>query len=45
MTYEKRMTLHVGEVTAELLHLGPAHTTDDTVVWLPWSVCCSPATS
>ena len=35
LTYEKRMTLHVGEVTAELLHLGPAHTTDDTVVWLP----------
>lgn len=35
LTYRDRMTLHVGSVTAELVHLGPAHTTDDTVVWLP----------
>ncbi|UXY19498.1 MBL fold metallo-hydrolase [Streptomyces cynarae] len=35
LTYRDRLTLHVGEVTAELLHLGPGHTTDDTVVWLP----------
>ncbi|MHC3474080.1 MBL fold metallo-hydrolase [Streptomyces sp. 7R007] len=35
LTYRDRLTLHVGEVSAELLHLGPAHTTDDTVVWLP----------
>jgi cyclase len=35
LTYRDRLTLHVGEMAVELLHLGPAHTTDDTVVWLP----------
>ncbi|MFI2431149.1 MBL fold metallo-hydrolase [Streptomyces sp. NPDC018693] len=35
VTYRDRLTLHVGEVTAELLHLGPAHTAHDTVVWIP----------
>ncbi|MFF4208707.1 MBL fold metallo-hydrolase [Streptomyces sp. NPDC001796] len=35
VTYEDRMTLHVGSLRAELVHVGPAHTTDDTVVWLP----------
>ncbi|MBB5122723.1 beta-lactamase [Streptomyces eurocidicus] len=35
VTYRDRLTLHVGDVEAELIHLGPAHTTDDTVVWLP----------
>ncbi|MFE0464625.1 MBL fold metallo-hydrolase [Kitasatospora sp. NPDC058965] len=35
LTYRDALTLHVGDVTAELVHIGPAHTTDDTVVWLP----------
>lgn len=35
LTYRDRLTLHVGSLRAELLHLGPAHTTGDTVVWLP----------
>ncbi|WP_069768279.1 MBL fold metallo-hydrolase [Streptomyces sp. LUP30] len=35
VTYEDRLTLHIGGVRAELVHPGPAHTTDDTVVWLP----------
>ncbi|WP_406134658.1 MBL fold metallo-hydrolase [Streptomyces sp. NBC_01089] len=35
VTYQERMTLRVGPVRAELLHVGPAHTTGDTVVWLP----------
>jgi cyclase len=35
VTYRDRLTVHVGGVRAELLHLGPAHTTNDTVVWLP----------
>ncbi|MET9616996.1 MBL fold metallo-hydrolase [Kitasatospora indigofera] len=35
VTFAERMTLHVGSVRAELIHLGPAHTTNDTVVWLP----------
>ncbi|MBF6328260.1 MBL fold metallo-hydrolase [Nocardia transvalensis] len=34
LTYRDRMTLHLGELTAEIIHVGPAHTTDDTVVWL-----------
>ncbi len=35
LTFTDRLTLHVGDVRAELLHLGPAHTSNDTVVWLP----------
>lgn len=36
LTFRDRTTLHTGSVEAELIHLGPAaHTTDDTVVWLP----------
>ncbi|MFE5538175.1 MBL fold metallo-hydrolase [Streptomyces sp. NPDC056492] len=36
LTFRDRTTLHVGDVRAELIHIGPAaHTTDDTVVWLP----------
>ncbi|MFC4031635.1 MBL fold metallo-hydrolase [Streptomyces polygonati] len=35
VTYRERLTLHLGERTAELIHVGPAHTTNDTVVWLP----------
>ncbi|SED92779.1 cyclase [Streptomyces sp. 3213] len=35
VTFRERLTLHIGETTAELLCLGPAHTAADTVVWLP----------
>ncbi|MEV8504795.1 MBL fold metallo-hydrolase [Actinoplanes sp. NPDC051475] len=35
VTYADRLTVHVGALTAELLHVGNAHTTNDTVVWLP----------
>lgn len=35
LTFCDRMTLHVGDIPAELLHLGVAHTTSDTLVWLP----------
>ncbi|MEV5809264.1 MBL fold metallo-hydrolase [Streptomyces parvulus] len=35
LTHRDGMTVHAGEVRAELLHPGPAHTTGDTVVWLP----------
>ncbi|MEU3731039.1 MBL fold metallo-hydrolase [Streptomyces sp. NPDC033538] len=35
LTYRDRMTVHAGSLRAELLHPGPAHTTGDTVVWLP----------
>jgi cyclase len=34
-TYEDTLTLHVGGIEVRLIHPGPAHTTGDTVVWLP----------
>lgn len=34
-TYDDRMTLHVGDLTAELIHTGPAHSSNDTIVWVP----------
>ncbi|MFA7761437.1 MBL fold metallo-hydrolase [Streptomyces sp. NPDC048723] len=35
VTYRDGMTLHVGDLAVELLHPGPAHTVNDTVVWVP----------
>ena len=35
VTYRDRLTVHVGDLTAELLHYGLAHTANDTVVWIP----------
>ncbi|MET9351184.1 MBL fold metallo-hydrolase [Streptomyces termitum] len=35
LTFRDRLALHVGAVRADLVHLGPAHTAGDTVVWLP----------
>lgn len=35
LTFRDRLTLRIGGVRADLIHLGPAHTTGDTVVWLP----------
>ena len=36
LTYRDALTVHLGGVRVEVFHLGPAaHTTDDTVVWLP----------
>jgi cyclase len=35
LTFRDRLTLHLGDTTAELLHLGVGHTASDTVVWLP----------
>ncbi|MEV8320548.1 MBL fold metallo-hydrolase [Streptomyces sp. NPDC059900] len=35
LTFRERTTLHVGGLTAELIHVGPAHTTSDIVAWLP----------
>ena len=35
VTYEDQLSLTVGEHQVELLHPGVAHTTGDTVVWLP----------
>jgi cyclase len=35
VTFEDRLTIHVGDTEAQVLHLGPAHTGSDVVVWLP----------
>jgi cyclase len=35
LTFRDRMTLHLGDLTAELIHVENAHTTTDTVVWIP----------
>ncbi|WP_405921214.1 MBL fold metallo-hydrolase [Streptomyces sp. NBC_00122] len=35
LTYSDRMTLHVGETEVRVIHPGVAHTTGDSIVWLP----------
>ncbi|MFC4496976.1 MBL fold metallo-hydrolase [Streptomyces ovatisporus] len=35
LTFRDELTVHVGETEVRLLHPGVAHTTGDTVVWLP----------
>ncbi|MDJ0381576.1 MBL fold metallo-hydrolase [Streptomyces sp. G-G2] len=35
LTYSERATLHVGDTVVEVIHPGVAHTTGDSVVWLP----------
>jgi cyclase len=35
LTYRDGLTLWIGERRAELIHVGPAHSTNDTAVWLP----------
>jgi cyclase len=35
VTFRDRMTIHVGDFEVELIHVGPAHTSNDVVAWLP----------
>lgn len=35
LTFREPITLHLGDVRAEVMHLGTAHTKNDSVVWLP----------
>jgi cyclase len=36
LTFTDRVTLHVGDLRAEIRHVGtPAHTTNDSIVWIP----------
>lgn len=35
VTFRDRLDLHIGDTPVELLHVGPAHTAGDAVVWLP----------
>lgn len=34
-TFDERMTLFVDDLIVELMYVGPAHTTNDIIVWLP----------
>lgn len=35
VTFQEQLTLHVGELRVELLYVGPAHTNNDVVAWIP----------
>ncbi|MFY9888106.1 MAG: MBL fold metallo-hydrolase [Streptosporangiaceae bacterium] len=36
LTYTDRVTLYVGELACEVIHVGtPAHSTNDSIVWIP----------
>jgi glyoxylase-like metal-dependent hydrolase (beta-lactamase superfamily II) len=35
MTFEKKMTIHMGKRRVDLMHLGRAHTAGDIVAWVP----------
>ncbi|MEV0175649.1 MBL fold metallo-hydrolase [Streptomyces sp. NPDC050803] len=35
ITFDGELRLHQGDREVQLLHFGPAHTTDDVVAWLP----------
>ncbi|WP_392893942.1 MBL fold metallo-hydrolase [Streptomyces sp. LN699] len=35
VTYNDRTTLHVGDIEVRIIHPGVAHTTGDSLVWLP----------
>ncbi|HUK72492.1 MAG TPA: MBL fold metallo-hydrolase [Streptosporangiaceae bacterium] len=35
VTFTDRLTLYAGELEVQLLYVGPAHTTNDVVAWIP----------
>jgi cyclase len=36
LTFTDRLTLHVGDLRAQIRHVGtPAHTTNDSIIWIP----------
>jgi cyclase len=35
VTFEDRLQINLGSTRIELIHVGPAHTRDDVIVWLP----------
>ena len=44
--FDDHLDVYVDERKVELQFIGPAHTTNDVVAWLPRNArCCSPATS
>jgi cyclase len=35
VTFTDRLTVHAGDLEVQLIHVGPAHTTNDVVAWIP----------
>jgi cyclase len=35
ITFRDAVTVHIGELRLEVIHVGPAHTTNDSVIWVP----------
>jgi len=35
LTFRDQVTLHAGDLRVELVHVGPAHTSNDVVAWIP----------
>jgi cyclase len=35
LTFDENLTLHVDDLAVELIFVGPAHTTNDVVAWIP----------
>jgi cyclase len=35
VTFEDKLNVYAGDLKLEVFHLGPAHTTNDVVVWIP----------
>ena len=35
VTFDERLTLYAGDLELQLIYVGPAHTTNDIIVWLP----------
>ena len=35
LTFEERMNVYAGDLKIELIHMGPAHTPNDIVAWIP----------
>ncbi|MCZ9340495.1 MBL fold metallo-hydrolase, partial [Streptomyces sp. TRM76130] len=35
VTFRDSLTLHAGDLTVKLIQVGPAHTADDVVAWIP----------
>lgn len=40
MVFDHELTLHLGDVEVELMHIGPGHTKGDTIAWIPAQRVC-----
>jgi cyclase len=35
LTFEERLNLYMDDLKVELIYVGPAHTTNDVIAWVP----------